>query len=226
MHAVLKRRGLACLVLCVLPVTAACAADNRIDLAGQRTRRGRRAQRGRLMPAEPASPRDHTSTEQHDAPNHDVEVIKEASVMALYVAVCLLAALTAIAENADDSHVRAFAVIWGTTIGLALAHAFAFTLSARLVARGRLHHRDAVLVTSQVVGAALVAVVATIPVVAFSPTAELDAARWALALFICLVGFAVARQSGAGRARAAGYAVAILLVAATIATVKNILSGH
>lgn len=178
------------------------------------------------MPAEPGSPRDDSSIEPHDTANHDVEVIKEASVMALYVAVCLLAALAAIGESAGDGHVRAFAVIWGTTIGLALAHAFAFTLSARLVAHGRLPHRDAVLVTSQVVGAGLVAVVATIPVLVLSPTAELDAARWALALFVCLVGFAVARQSGAGRGRAAGYAVAILVLAATIATVKNILSGH
>lgn len=174
------------------------------------------------MPATPLSPHDDTSAD----PSHDVEVIKEASVMALYVAVCLLAALTAVAESADDSHVRAFAVIWGTTIGLALAHAFAFTLSARLVAHGRLPHRDVVLVTSQVAGAGLVAVVASLPVLLFPPTSELDVARWALALFICLVAFAVARQGGAGGRRALGYAAAVLLIAVIIATVKNTISGH
>jgi hypothetical protein len=61
---------------------------------------------------------------------HDVELRKEASVMALHVAVCLLAALTASGEDADHGHVRAFGLVWGTTIGLAVAHAFAFRPSA------------------------------------------------------------------------------------------------
>lgn len=178
------------------------------------------------MSTTPDSSPDEAGTDRADASTHDVEVVREASVMALYVAVCLLAALTAIAESADDGHVRAFAVIWGTTIGLALAHAFAFTLSARLVAHGRLHRHDVALVASQLAGAALVAVVATVPVLVLPPTAELDAARWALALFICVVGFVVARQGGASRARAAAYAFVVLLIAATIAIVKNVLSGH
>jgi predicted membrane protein len=73
-----------------------------------------------------------------------VELRKEAWVMALYVAVCLLAALTAVAEEASDGHVRAFGIIWGTTIGLALAHAFAFRVSARIVAQGRIRRLSAV----------------------------------------------------------------------------------
>lgn len=159
-------------------------------------------------------------------PTHDVELVKEATVMALYVAVCLLAALTAIAESARDGHVRALAVIWGTTIGLALAHAFAFRLSARLVAGGRWRRDDAELVLSQLVGAALVAIVATVPVLVFPPTAELDVSRWALALFIGLVAFAIARQAGVSNARSIGYTAAVLVIAIAIATVKNVLSSH
>jgi predicted membrane protein len=55
-----------------------------------------------------------------------VELRKEAWVMALYVAVCLLAALSAVAEKASDGHVRAIGIVWGTTVGLTLAHVFAF----------------------------------------------------------------------------------------------------
>ena len=56
--------------------------------------------------------------------------------MALYVAICLLGVLTAVAERADAGHVSVFTLVWGTTVGLALAHWFAFRLSARLVAGG------------------------------------------------------------------------------------------
>lgn len=59
--------------------------------------------------------------------------LREALTMALYVAVCLLAA--SIAVGGGDGHpeeVNVIAAIWGITIGLALAHLFAFRVSARL----------------------------------------------------------------------------------------------
>ena len=51
--------------------------------------------------------------------------------MALYVAICLLAALSVVAEDELEHRGVAINVIWGTTLGLALAHWFAFRLSAR-----------------------------------------------------------------------------------------------
>ena len=122
--------------------------------------------------------KDHTATE----PTEDwVELRKEAWVMALYVAVCLLAALTALAEDSSDGHVRALGVIWGTTIGLALAHAFAFRVSARLVAQGHIRRGDAATVGAQLVGAAAVAVLATIPVLIWPASAEPSLAAGAAA---------------------------------------------
>jgi hypothetical protein len=171
------------------------------------------------------------STDGHapDSPSEyseAVELRKEAWVMALYVAVCLLAALAAVAEKASDGHVRAIGIVWGTTIGLALAHAFAFRVSARIVAQGRIRRSDADVVLAQLAGAAGVAVLATIPIVLWPATAEFDVVRGALALFISFVGFAVARSSGAGRTRALLYGATLLVAAVTIAVVKNILSGH
>ena len=71
------------------------------------------------------------------SPRHrdNVELRKEAFTMALYVAICLLAALAAVSESTAEDHV--FEIVWGTTIGLALAHWLAFSVSARLVAAGR-----------------------------------------------------------------------------------------
>jgi hypothetical protein len=58
-----------------------------------------------------------------DAPDHlDRDHLrKEVWTMALYVTVCLLAALTAL-QNVGAVPGRVLGLIWGTTIGLALAH--------------------------------------------------------------------------------------------------------
>ena len=51
---------------------------------------------------------------------HVVELRKEASTMALYVAICLLAAFAAVPES--GVHAQAIGIIWGVTVGLAVAH--------------------------------------------------------------------------------------------------------
>lgn len=153
------------------------------------------------------------------------ELWKEASTMALYVAICLFAALT-VTSHHEIEELSPFKVVWGTTIGLALAHWFAFRLSARLVAAGRVHRRDVEVTVAQLVGALVVAVLATIPVLLFDDSNELDATRFVVAGFVAVVGFEVARAGGAPRWRAAIYGAATLVVGITIATLKNVLAGH
>ena len=135
-------------------------------------------------------------------PDHPhVELLREGCTMALYVAVCLLAGLTV----ASDQHVEELnvvAVVWGTTLGLAIAHWFAFRMSSRLAAGGRVRRRDVEVSAAQLGGAAAVGVLATIPVVLFSESNELDAVRLVLAGFVGVVGFTVARSSGASKPRA------------------------
>jgi hypothetical protein len=145
--------------------------------------------------------------------------------MALYVAVCLLAGLVVVPESAaDDGHL--LELVWGLTVGLALAHWFAFRLSTRLVGEGRIGSSDAELAGAQLGGAAVVAVVVTVAIVVAPPSAELLAAELVLAGFLGLTGFAVARGGGAGRLPAILYAVAVVVVAAAVAVVKNVLAGH
>jgi hypothetical protein len=60
---------------------------------------------------------------------------KEAWTMALYVTICLLAALTAL-ENVVAVPGQVFGLVWGTTIGLALAHLFAFQSPVALFTMG------------------------------------------------------------------------------------------
>lgn len=162
-----------------------------------------------------------TSTEQHE---NDVELRKEAYTMALYVAICLLAALIALPESRVGVHVAG--IIWGVTIGLAVAHWFAFQLSARLVGAGHVRQHDVGSAGAQFCGAVAVAVLASVPVVLFSGDIERRLVEWVLAAFIALAGFAVARSGGAGRLRAMIFAALVLVFAVAIAVVKNALAGH
>jgi len=146
--------------------------------------------------------------------------------MALYVAVCTLAALAAVGEDAGHGQVRAFALVWGTTLGLALAHSFAFQLSARVAAGGSFRRSDAESAIAQLAGAAFVAVLVSIPVVVLPVTSEYDAARLVLALFIGGTGYVVARLAGRTRARSLLYSVLVLIAAVAVALAKNLLSHH
>jgi len=116
--------------------------------------------------------------------------------------------------------------VWGTTLGLALAHWFAFRVSSRLVASGSVRRQDAAAAAAQLAGAAAVGLLATIAVLLFPDSAELDVVRLVLAALIALVGYAVARGAGASPARSMVYAVSILVIASAVALIKNVLAGH
>jgi hypothetical protein len=152
------------------------------------------------------------------------ELRKEAVTMALYVAICLLAALTALPES--TAHAGVTPIIWGVTVGLAVAHWFAFRVSARLVGAGRLRPHDVESAGAQLLGAVGVALLASVPVVLLPESAELEGVGLLLATFIALAGYVVAREGGAARARSLLYATAVLVVAVVIAELKNRLVGH
>lgn len=145
--------------------------------------------------------------------------------MALYVAICLLGALT-VAADRHLADAGVFAIIWGTTIGLAIAHWFAFRLSARLVGDGSIGRHEVEVSVAQLAGAASVGALASVPVVLFGDSAELNAVRLTVACFIAVVGLLVARTSGASPLRATIYGIGTLVAALTIALVKNALAGH
>src|SRR4051794_11711927 len=99
--------------------------------------------------------------------------------MALYVSITLLAALTATDRN--DPHLNVLALIWGTTVGLALAHWFAFTLASRLVGpiEGPATAEKELL--AEMTGAVGVAAVATLVVVVLPTHLEWEGARFTVA---------------------------------------------
>ena len=144
--------------------------------------------------------------------------------MALYVAICLLATLTAVSHPTEERD--AFLLVWGTTLGLAIAHWFAFRVSAKLIGSGTLRRHDTSIAAAQFAGAVAVAVLATIPMLLVPDPVEFNLVRLTLAGFIGVVGFAVARAGGASLLRSSLYGASILIVATAVAALKNFLAGY
>jgi hypothetical protein len=150
---------------------------------------------------------------------------REGWTMALYVAVCLIAALTALV-NVLAVPGQVLGVVWGTTVGLALAHLFAFRIAGRLVHEGRLPKSDQIVGAVQLCAAAAVAVLVSIPVLIAQPVNELNWARYTCAGIIGVVGYGAARGAEQGRMRALIFGISVLVIAIVIAAIKHRLAGH
>ncbi len=149
----------------------------------------------------------------------------EALTMALYVAICLLAELAALSEDALH-HGVVFVLVWGTTIGLAVAHLFAFLIAGGFAEGKRIGRQTRAIALAQLGGAAAVAVTVS-AVLVFVPTSvELDAARYDLAAVIGVIGYLVARHAGVRPLRALLFAITVVIVGLGVAALKQRLGGH
>ncbi len=145
--------------------------------------------------------------------------------MALYVGIVLAAEFVTVEEHAVDES-WTVAVIWGTAIGLALAHVFAFNLAARLFAGGPVAAGTRRAVWAQLASAAAVAFVVTVPFLFLSLGPALDAAGFLLAALIGITAYLASREAGAGRVRSLVDGLVALVVAVAIVSVKVGLTGH
>ena len=95
---------------------------------------------------------------------------REVATVAFYVSVTLAAELAA--ASSDDSKAVLIGALWGTAVGLALAHWYAQTITAA-IARGAFHKSDAAEGLREVGAAVGVAFVLTLPFLAFETPAAL-----------------------------------------------------
>ena len=160
-----------------------------------------------------------------DAQEHHVERRREANTMALYIAICLLATLTALPDS-KQLHAHGLGIVWGITLGLAVAHWFAFWMATRLVSAGEFDKEDAELALAQLAGAGAVAVLASITMLVFPDSLELNATELVLSGFVAVVGYLSMRWSDAGRTKALAYAGIVLAVAVVVVELKNWLAGY
>jgi hypothetical protein len=158
----------------------------------------------------------------HIHPDH---LREEGWTMALYVAICLIAALTALANvTAIPGHI--LGLVWGTTVGLAVAHVFAFRIAGRLVHAGDLPRADRIISLVQLAAAAAVAVVVSVPVLLAPTINEITWARYTCAAIIGVVGYLVARGAERSRIRSVLFGLGVLVAAFAVAALKHALSGH
>ena len=161
------------------------------------------------------------------------EVFREAITMVLYVSVVEIAELAAIPEeHFADGHVtgavqgQLLAILWGTAVGLAIAHWFAFQFAAPLF-RGEHPTRFAIAVgLAQVAGAVLVAAISSLPVIFFSDVRAQETAGDVPAVLIGVVAYVVCRITGRSRVVSLLYAVTALALGVLVALVKGILAAH
>jgi hypothetical protein len=161
------------------------------------------------------------------------EVFREAVTMILYVSVVEIAELAAIPEE-HFAHGRVtgavggklLAIVWGTAVGLAIAHWFAFRLAAPAFRGERPTRVDTYIGLAQAGGAMLVAAVSSIPVLLFSDVRAQETTGDVPALLIGVVGFLIARAAGRSRIAAIFYGVTALALGVLVALVKTRLAAH
>ena len=117
-------------------------------------------------------------------------------------------------------------IIWGTTIGLALAHWFAFDVATNSLGGGQLRGHDLEKTLAQLAGATAAATIATVPILVFSPRVEQQVLPFVIALLIGYADYVAERVNGRTRVRSAVFGAITLLVALTVAAIKLTLPVH
>lgn len=140
--------------------------------------------------------------------------------MALYVAICLLAALSVVDAAATLERGQVVQLVWGTTLGLAIVHYFSFRVAGRMVTTDEAAERAGTVAAAQLFGAAIVAGVVTIALVLTPTKSELSVATFVIAALIGLMGYLVARPSASSRFRAALFGFVVLVFAVLVAALK------
>jgi hypothetical protein len=161
----------------------------------------------------------HARSEEHQR----VELRREAGTNALYVSVVLLAELAALPQDHIPKGWAMIALIWGTTLGLALAHWFAFSVASSAIA-GTLSRQDLQVGVAGVVGALFVALVASLPEVFLAARDAETVLLFVPATFIGIGGFFVARAADRSVRLSFLWALGMVFVGVTIAFLKVLLS--
>ena len=166
-------------------------------------------------------------------PSERTELFREATVMVLYVAVVEVAELAAVPEShlahglvTGPTGVDLLAILWGTAVGLAMAHWFAFRFAAPAFRGEHVTHRDAAVGLAQLGGAVFVAMISSIPVLFLSDVRAQETTGDVPALLIAVVAYFVARKADRGRLASLLYATTALALGVVVALVKGLLAAH
>lgn len=146
---------------------------------------------------------------------------REIVTVAFYVSVTLAAELAV--ASSDESKAVLVGALWGTAVGLALAHWYAQTITAA-IAEGAFHRTDAAEGLWEIGAAAGVAFVSTLPFVLFATPAALVLSRWGVVVGSSLISLVLARSAGSPWSRAFVEAVVVFAIGGLVIESKAALS--
>ncbi|MFI5048044.1 MAG: hypothetical protein ACHQIG_13340, partial [Acidimicrobiia bacterium] len=117
-------------------------------------------------------------------------------------------------------------IVWGTAVGLALAHWFAFRLAAPAFRGQRPTQHDTYVGLAQVAGAMFVAAVSSLPILFLSDVRAQETAGDVPALIIGAIGYLLARRGGKSQLTSIFYGITALALGVLVAVVKSALAAH
>ena len=143
--------------------------------------------------------------------------------MALYVGLSLLAVMVALPPDVTPASSSSPAiVVFLTAVGLLVAHALAFRISARLVHGGQLTSRHTELLGVQLAGGLAVTAVAVVPVLLIGGSTGVFVSELLLLAFISIVGYAAARTIPVSRWRATAYMTGVVALTLAVLWIKSL----
>ena len=159
------------------------------------------------------------------ANDHEIqEASREAFTMALYLSLVLSAEFV-VADDYVRSTRSALGIVWGTALGLTVAHVFAFGLASRLFAGGDLPNVTRTSITWQIGIALILATVLSIPFLVADVSTAFNVDSVLIAGFIGIIVYLVARSAGSTRGRGMIDAAVMIVLALAVVAVKAALKG-
>ncbi|MBK9178726.1 MAG: hypothetical protein IPM45_03980 [Acidimicrobiales bacterium] len=153
----------------------------------------------------------------------DSALRREAVTMGFYTCVTLFAALAVGDDSAAPQPAELVALIWISTVGLALAHWFAATIAIQLVRDEHAHHSTAEYVLAHLLIPAVAAASTSLVVLIVPDDVKMLSGRLTAAALLALLVHSESRRGGASPLRSVRLAVLAFGCAAGIAVLKRLL---
>lgn len=152
----------------------------------------------------------------------DSALRREAVTMGFYTCVTLFAAL-AVVDESPPQNGEVLALIWISTVGLALAHWFAATIAIQLVRDEHIRHSTGEYMLAHLLIPAVAAASTSLAVLVAPDDVSSLSGRLTAAALLALLVHGELRRGGASPARSARVAVLAFGCAAGIAVLKRLL---
>lgn len=160
-------------------------------------------------------------------------MLREAVIMMLYVSIVEIAELASLPAThvargrlVGPAESDLLAIIWGTAVGLAAAHWFAFRIAAAGFKGRRPTRLDTWIGLAQVGAAALVAVLSSLPILVLSDVDARHTVAYIPATIIGVIGVVLGRAGGRSWLRSIVYGIVALVGGIAVALLKQALSAH